>query len=98
MIECKSCGQDMPQLRKELYGYEVCVNCSTVQPRRGRIVTHGRDEEIYTDLELVDTQVEETERELRFNALSDEESSYRPFTQTQREIRQASNVFAQLNE
>lgn len=31
MIECKSCGNEMPLLRKTLYGYNRCVKCSDVK-------------------------------------------------------------------
>lgn len=32
MTECKSCGGQMPLLRKTLYGYKNCVNCSDIKP------------------------------------------------------------------
>ena len=31
-IGCKSCGEQMPLLRKTIYGYSKCVKCSDVKP------------------------------------------------------------------
>lgn len=28
-IQCKRCGNNMPELRLSKYGYDYCVNCST---------------------------------------------------------------------
>ena len=33
MIPCVVCKEDMPELRKEKFGYLNCVNCSTVKPK-----------------------------------------------------------------
>ena len=30
MIPCSQCGTPMPELRLTQYGYDFCVNCSTV--------------------------------------------------------------------
>jgi hypothetical protein len=32
MTECKSCGGEMPLLRKTLYGYKNCIKCSDIKP------------------------------------------------------------------
>lgn len=32
MIPCRACGELMPKLRKELYGYENCIICSDTEP------------------------------------------------------------------
>ena len=29
LIQCKRCGNNMPELRLSKYGYDYCVNCST---------------------------------------------------------------------
>ena len=31
MVSCKGCGNQMPLLRKTLYGYSKCVKCSDVK-------------------------------------------------------------------
>jgi hypothetical protein len=54
MIECSTCNGPMPKLRKELYGYNFCVKCSTVLPKVGRVVTYGQGEEIWNDVEILD--------------------------------------------
>ena len=35
MISCPKCGEPFPELRKTKYGYNFCVNCSTVEPLVG---------------------------------------------------------------
>lgn len=56
MIECSTCNGPMPKLRKELYGYNFCVKCSTVLPKVGRVVTYGQGEEIWNDVEILDQE------------------------------------------
>jgi hypothetical protein len=56
LIECKKCSNQMPKLRKELYGYDFCVKCSTVMPKVGRVVTYGQGEDIWNDLEIMDQE------------------------------------------
>lgn len=56
MIECRTCGGPMPKLRKELYGYNFCVKCSTVLPKVGRVVTYGQGEDIWNDVEILDQE------------------------------------------
>lgn len=56
MIECSTCSGPMPKLRKELYGYNFCIKCSTVLPKVGRVVTYGQGEEIWNDVEILDQE------------------------------------------
>ena len=41
MISCPQCGSPMPELRLTKYGYDFCVNCSTVGTKRGIPVMNG---------------------------------------------------------
>jgi hypothetical protein len=50
MIECPKCGEDFPKLRKEKYGYHVCVNCSTVKAVVGVTTVEGSGDHTYNDL------------------------------------------------
>lgn len=49
MIPCIKCGNDMPELRKTLYGYNFCVNCSTVGTKRGIPVQMGTGDHTWTE-------------------------------------------------
>ena len=49
MISCSKCGSAMPQLRKTQYGYDFCVNCSTVGAKRGLPVTRGTGDHTWTE-------------------------------------------------
>jgi hypothetical protein len=53
-IKCSKCNESMPKLRKELYGYDFCVKCSSVLPKVGRVVTYGQGEDTWNDLEIMD--------------------------------------------
>jgi len=57
MISCKCCGQPMPKLRLTLYGYNFCINCSTVKPKVGRTLTLGTGDHTWNDLEILDQDV-----------------------------------------
>ena len=54
MIECPKCGSDFPKLRKEKYGYHVCVNCSTVKPVVGITTVEGYGDHTYNDIIIMD--------------------------------------------
>lgn len=54
MIPCPKCGNDFPKLRKELYGYHVCVNCSTVEPLVGITTVEGSGDHTYNSLIIMD--------------------------------------------
>jgi len=49
MIPCIKCGNDMPELRKTQYGYNFCVNCSTVGTKRGIPVQMGTGDHTWTE-------------------------------------------------
>jgi hypothetical protein len=49
MISCIKCKEDMPELRLTQYGYKVCVNCSTVNTKRGIPITKGSGDHTYTE-------------------------------------------------
>lgn len=54
MIPCPKCQQDFPLLRKEKYGYHVCVNCSTVEAVVGITTVEGSGDHTYNDLIIMD--------------------------------------------
>ena len=53
MIKCPKCNEDFPKLRKEKYGYNVCVNCSTESAKRGVPVMKGTGDHTWVDLEIM---------------------------------------------
>ena len=50
MIPCPKCGTDFPELRKTLYNYHVCVNCSTTKPVVGITTVEGSGDHTYNDI------------------------------------------------
>ena len=54
MISCPKCGSDFPELRKSLYGYHVCVDCSTTKALVGITTVEGTGDHIYNDLIIMD--------------------------------------------
>lgn len=54
MIPCPKCGNDFPKLRKDTYGYTVCVECSTVEPVVGITTVEGVGDHTYNDLIIMD--------------------------------------------
>jgi hypothetical protein len=50
MIPCPKCGDDFPELRKTMYNYHVCVNCSTVEPVVGITTVEGSGDHTYNDI------------------------------------------------
>ena len=49
MTPCVQCGTPMPELRLTKFGYNFCVNCSTVGAKRGIPVTRGSGDHTYTE-------------------------------------------------
>ena len=49
MIPCTKCKSPMSELRLTQYGYNVCVNCSTVGAKRGIPVTKGSGDHTWTE-------------------------------------------------
>ena len=56
MISCPKCGQPMPELRKTQYGYNFCVDCSTVDKVVGITTVEGTGDHTYNDLIIMDQQ------------------------------------------
>ena len=54
MIPCPKCGNDFPELRKTLYSYHVCVNCSTTKPVVGITTVEGTGDHTYNDIIIMD--------------------------------------------
>ena len=54
MIPCKRCGNDMPKLRLDKFGYDFCVHCSDVKPKVGRIRVVGEGDYTATELDVLD--------------------------------------------
>lgn len=54
MIPCPKCGNDFPELRKTLYNYHVCVNCSTTKPVVGITTVEGTGDHTYNDIIIMD--------------------------------------------
>lgn len=54
MIECPGCGGQMPELRKTLYNYNFCVNCSTIKPKRGLNVQFGEGDHTFNETVILD--------------------------------------------
>ena len=56
MIPCFKFGDPMPELRLTKYGYNFCVNCSTVGAKRGIPVTRGTGDHTYTETLILDKE------------------------------------------
>jgi|TARA_R110000782_G_scaffold60339_6_gene124749 hypothetical protein len=54
MIPCPKCQEDYPELRKTKYGYNFCVNCSTVESVVGITTVEGTGDHTYNDLIIMD--------------------------------------------
>jgi hypothetical protein len=54
MITCTRCGNDMPKLRLDNYGYDFCVSCSDVKPKVGRIRVIGEGDYTVTEMDILD--------------------------------------------
>ena len=65
MISCTKCGGDMPELRKTEYGYDFCVNCSTIGAKRGLPVQMGTGDHTWTETIIMeeDDYIRYTEQE-----------------------------------
>lgn len=64
MIPCTRCGNDMPKLRLDKFGYDFCVNCSDVKPKVGRIRVVGEGDYTVTELDVLDQDVARKLQEL----------------------------------
>jgi len=65
MISCTKCGGDMPELRKTEYGYDFCVNCSTIGAKRGLPIQMGTGDHTWTETVIMeeDDYIRYTEQE-----------------------------------
>ena len=68
MIPCTRCGNDMPKLRLEKYGYDFCVSCSDVKPKVGRIRVVGEGDYTVTELDVLDQDVAKKLQEMENTA------------------------------
>lgn len=68
MIPCTRCGNDMPKLRLDKYGYDFCVYCSDVKPKVGRIRVVGEGDYTVTELDVLDQDVARRLQELENTA------------------------------
>ena len=54
MIKCVRCNEDMPELRLTKFGYNFCVNCSTVGAKKGIPVVKGTGDHTWNEIEIVE--------------------------------------------
>ena len=54
LIPCPKCPEDFPKLRKELYGYRTCVDCSTTEAVVGITTVEGTGDHTYNGLIIMD--------------------------------------------
>jgi len=54
MIPCPKCGTPFPELRKIKFGYNFCVNCSTVDRVVGITTVEGSGDHTYNDIIIMD--------------------------------------------
>jgi hypothetical protein len=53
MMECIKCSKPMPKLRFTLYGYKVCVNCSTVGTYKALTTVNGEGDHTWNDITIL---------------------------------------------
>ena len=54
MIPCPKCGEPFPELRKTLYNYFTCVNCSTTDKVVGITTVEGTGDHTWNDIIIMD--------------------------------------------
>ena len=54
MIPCVKCGAPMPELRLTQYGYNFCVNCSTVEGKVAKTMVYGSGDHTWNDIVIMD--------------------------------------------
>ena len=54
MIPCPKCSEPFPELRKINYGYNHCVNCSTVERKVAITTVEGTGDHTYNDLIIME--------------------------------------------
>ena len=56
-VNCRTCGVEIHPMRLEaLPNTKVCVKCSQVNKKAGRLVAYGTGEEVETRLEIQDAE------------------------------------------
>ena len=54
LIKCTNCIKDMPELRLSQYGYNFCVNCSTVGAKKAVPVVKGVGDHSWNETIIVE--------------------------------------------
>jgi len=54
MIPCPKCGNPFPELRKIKFGYNFCVNCSTIDRVVGITTVEGKGDHTWNDIIIMD--------------------------------------------
>lgn len=54
MISCPKCGELFPELRKTKFGYNFCINCSTIDRVVGITTVEGSGDHTYNDIIIMD--------------------------------------------
>ena len=54
MIPCPKCGEPFPELRKTLYNYFTCINCSTTDKVVGITTVEGSGDHTWNDIIIMD--------------------------------------------
>jgi len=54
MITCPKCEELFPELRKTQFGYNFCVNCSTIDRVVGITTVEGSGDHTYNDIIIMD--------------------------------------------
>lgn len=55
-IKCRKCGELMPKLRLQKYGYSDCVGCSTESPKQAITVLQGEGDHTWNDIIILDSE------------------------------------------
>jgi len=56
-VNCRNCGEEIHPMRLEILpNTKVCVKCSQVNKKAGRLVAYGTGEEVETRLEIQDAE------------------------------------------
>ena len=65
MIPCPKCGEDFPELRLTQYGYNFCVECSSVDRKCGLPVQMGTGDHTWTETVIMNKEdyLKHTEQE-----------------------------------
>ena len=75
-IPCPKCTNLFPELRKTKYGYNVCVECSTVQPKTGVTTLEGTGDHTWNGLIIMDKpNTSNTEMDTVVAVLEDDEET-----------------------